>query len=83
MILILAYIEMVNNTDYQNCSSGTVREKGSKPCAFDLTTLGKCYSPDRDFKFGYDERKPCIFFKMNKVGDCFKDDSTPFSSKGS
>ena len=51
---------------YQNCTEEE-RKKNSKPCAFNLTTLGECYSPDNDFKYGYDDGKPCIFFKMNKV----------------
>ena len=54
---------------YQNCTSDE-REKGSKPCLYDLSTLGECYSTVADFKYGYDEGKPCIFFKMNRVG-CF------------
>ncbi|XP_074633443.1 sodium/potassium-transporting ATPase subunit beta-1-like [Acropora palmata] len=59
------YIGMMNNPAYQNCTNETRREKGSKPCAFDLTTLGECYSPEKNF--GYDEGTPCIFFKMNKI----------------
>ena len=79
IMLLLAYIGMMNNPAYQNCTNETRREKGSKPCAFDLTTLGECYSPEKNF--GYDEGKPCIFFKMNKVGYCFEEDSTPLSLK--
>ena len=79
MMLLLAYMGMMDNPAYQNCTNETRREKGSKPCAFDLTTLGDCYSPEK--KFGYDEGKPCIFFKMNKVGDCFEEHSTPLSLK--
>lgn len=79
IMLLLAYIGMMNNPAYQNCTNETRREKGSKPCAFDLTTLGECYSPETNF--GYDEGKPCIFFKMNKVGYCFEEDSTPLSLK--
>ena len=58
----------MNNSDIynQNCTEET-RAKGSKPCAMDLTTLGECYSNDKDFQYGYDDKKPCIFFKMNRV----------------
>lgn len=58
----------MNNSDSfnQNCTEET-RAKGSKPCAMDLTTLGECYSNDKGFQYGYDDKKPCIFFKMNKV----------------
>lgn len=57
----------MNSSSYnQNCTEET-RAKGSKPCAMDLTTLGECYSDDTDFQYGYDEKKPCIFFKMNRV----------------
>ena len=57
----------MNSSSYnQNCTEET-RAKRSKPCAMDLTTLGECYSDDTDFQYGYDEKKPCIFFKMNRV----------------
>ncbi|KAK2573844.1 Sodium/potassium-transporting ATPase subunit beta-3 [Acropora cervicornis] len=71
------YIGMMNNPAYQNCTNETRREKGSKPCAFDLTTLGECYSPEKNF--GYDEGTPCIFFKMNKDNlDIFPRDKPGF-----
>ena len=61
---------MGNNSYNQNCTEEN-REKGSKPCAMDLTTLGECYSNETDFEYGYDEGRPCIFFKMNKVSLSF------------
>lgn len=62
---------MSSDSYNQNCTEEN-REKGSKPCAMDLTTLGECYdSNDTNFKYGYDEGKPCIFFKMNRVSLSF------------
>lgn len=61
---------MGNNTYNQNCTEEN-RKKDSKPCAMDLTTLGECYSNETDFEYGYDEGRPCIFFKMNKVSLSF------------
>lgn len=61
---------MGNNSYNQNCTEEK-REKDSKPCAMDLTTLGECYSNETDFEYGYDEGRPCIFFKMNKVSLSF------------
>ena len=61
---------MGNNSYNQNCTEEN-REKGSKPCAMDLTTLGECYSNETDFEYGYDDGRPCIFFKMNKVSLSF------------
>ena len=59
---------MIDNDAYENCSSDTERVKGSRPCSFNLTSLGECYNgTDEGFQYGYDEGKPCIFFKMNKV----------------
>ncbi|XP_068684703.1 sodium/potassium-transporting ATPase subunit beta-3-like [Montipora foliosa] len=62
------YRRMIDNEEYVNCSSDTERVKGSRPCSFDLTSLGECYNgTDEGFQYGYDEGKPCIFFKMNKI----------------
>ena len=66
---LLAYKSM-SESKFMNCTSDE-REKGSKPCALDLNTLGECYSNASDFKYGYDDEKPCIFFKMNRVSFCF------------
>ena len=56
---------------YQNCTDDK-RSKGSKPCVMDLSALGPCYDDSSNFKYGYDEQKPCIFMKMNRVGcNCF------------
>ncbi|KAL9963996.1 hypothetical protein ACROYT_G027563 [Oculina patagonica] len=62
------YKEAVENRDnkYQNCTADE-REKGSKPCAMDLSLLGPCYDNSTDFKYGYDDEQPCIFMKMNRV----------------
>lgn len=38
-----------------------------KQCRYDLTQLGPCWKNDTNFKFGYDEGEPCIFFRMNKI----------------
>ena len=66
--LFLAYKEAVENKDgkYQNCTEGK-REKGSKPCIMDLSALGECYNTSSEFEYGYDEDKPCIFVKLNRV----------------
>lgn len=37
----------------------------------DLTSLGECYNSSSDFQYGYDEEKPCIFMKMNRVSSSF------------
>lgn len=68
----LAYKEAVQNEDgkYQNCTDDE-REKGSKPCIMDLTSLGECYNNSSDFQYGYDEDKPCIFMKLNRVSSSF------------
>lgn len=70
--LLLAYKEAAENNDgkYQNCTHDK-REKGSKPCIMDLTALGECYDDNSDFQYGYDEDKPCIFVKMNRVSSPF------------
>lgn len=70
--LFLAYKEAVENLDdkYQNCTDDE-REKGSKPCVMDLTSLGECYNNSAGFQYGYDEEKPCIFMKMNRVSSCY------------
>lgn len=62
--------ETMDEKKYQNCTTSEERGKGSNPCLYDLSTLGECYSNETDFDYGYKEKKPCIFFKMNKVG-CF------------
>ena len=66
--LFLAYKEAAENKDgkYQNCTEGK-REKGSKPCIMDLSALGECYDTSSEFEYGYNEDKPCIFVKLNRV----------------
>lgn len=65
--LLQPYKDALESDDYnQNCTESE-REKGSKPCAMDLSSLGPCYSNDTDFEYGYDEEKPCIFMKINRV----------------
>lgn len=68
----LAYKDAVENQDgkYQNCTDDE-REKGSQPCVMDLTSLGECYNSSSDFQYGYDEEKPCIFMKLNRVSSSF------------
>lgn len=67
-LLICAFpaYKSMDEEKYQNCTS----DEREKPCLYDLSTLGECYSNEADFDYGYKEKKPCIFFKMNKVG-CF------------
>ncbi|XP_020608387.1 sodium/potassium-transporting ATPase subunit beta-1-like [Orbicella faveolata] len=62
------YKKAAENQDdkYQNCTEDE-RVKGSKPCIMDLTALGECYDNSSDFQYGYDEGKPCIFMKLNRV----------------
>ena len=61
----------MNSDSYnQNCTDEN-REKGSKPCAMNLTTLGECYNNNETFQYGHNEGKPCIFFKMNRVSFSF------------
>lgn len=61
-----AYKEALESDEYQNCTDAK-RTKDSKPCNVDLSALGPCYDNSTDFKYGYDEEKPCIFMKMNRV----------------
>lgn len=70
--LFLAYKKAAENQDdkYQNCTEDE-RVKGSKPCIMDLTALGECYDNSSDFQYGYDEGKPCIFMKLNRVSSTF------------
>ena len=72
-LLFLAYKEAAENKDgkYQNCTGDNKREKGSKPCIMDLDALGECYNTSSGFKYGYDEDKPCIFVKLNRVSSPF------------
>ncbi|KAM7445569.1 positive regulation of calcium:sodium antiporter [Porites harrisoni] len=62
------YEKAMGSDSYNHNCTEENREKGSKPCAMNLTTLGECYNSNKtDFDYGYKEGKPCIFFKMNKV----------------
>ncbi|RMX42935.1 hypothetical protein pdam_00001774 [Pocillopora damicornis] len=62
------YKEALESDEYQNCTDAK-RTKDSKPCNVDLSALGPCYDNSTEFKYGYDEEKPCIFMKMNRVFD--------------
>lgn len=49
-----------------HCDFSTPRQPG-KVCLFSAEDLGNC-SPGRSgHKFGFPERKPCIFLKLNKI----------------
>ena len=71
-VFFSAYKDAAENLDgkYQNCTEDE-RVKGSKPCIMDLTALGECYDNSSDFQYGYDEDKPCIFMKLNRVSPLF------------
>ena len=72
LFMFLAYKDAVENRDgkYQNCTKAE-RMRKDLPCIVDLTSLGDCYKNSTDFKYGYDEEKPCFFMKLNRVGFSF------------
>ena len=53
--------------DADFCEQRDVNEEVSgKQCRFNLTTLGPCYGPEKNY--GYTKEEVCIFVRMNKVG---------------
>lgn len=49
-----------------NCKPGRGADN-DKYCRFDVNTLENCSPGKTDRKYGFPEKKPCIFLKLNKV----------------
>lgn len=57
---MLVYDEAKNNGLFMDCINGRMPEK---LCLFKKEDLGPCGQGD----YGYEERKPCFYLKLNKV----------------
>ena len=51
---------------YVNCTKDSSLKPADREC-FEPTLLGACYSDKPGFSYGYDEGKPCVFLKLNKI----------------
>ncbi|KAF5306353.1 hypothetical protein FQR65_LT07377 [Abscondita terminalis] len=69
----LEYKQSNNPHKYINCTVA----KASKPCAFHVEELGPCGTAS----YGYEDSKPCIYIKLNKLADWkpdfYSDDDLP------
>jgi sodium/potassium-transporting ATPase subunit beta len=51
--------------NFIDCEKGKTPEQLQKVCRFNVDTLGGLCTWQRDY--GYDEGKPCVILKINKV----------------
>lgn len=49
-----------------HCDHNTQKQDG-KVCIFSADSLGNCSPEKTKGKYGYPERRPCVFLKLNKV----------------
>lgn len=50
----------------RNCSYDRPADN-DKFCPFEMELLGNCSPENTDKKYGYPQKKPCVFLKLNKV----------------
>lgn len=60
------YKKTINPETQIHCDQDSKRQEG-KACKFSADSLGNCSPEKTKGKYGYPERRPCVFLKLNKV----------------
>jgi sodium/potassium-transporting ATPase subunit beta len=68
-LYVISFLSQISLLDFKKVSNKTVNCRSKDPgegesCKVDLTTFGPCTEVN---EFGYEEGKPCIFLKLNKI----------------
>lgn len=66
IIYISDYKKTSNLENQIHCDHNTQKQEG-KVCIFSADSLGNCSPEKTKGKYGYPERRPCVFLKLNKV----------------
>lgn len=67
ILFALDYKKTTKSENQMDCDHITKRQDG-KVCMFHAESLGNCSPEKTKGKYGYPERRPCVFLKLNKVG---------------